>query len=70
MCDIGFVILEESKRDGSSAPDFGYYLSRSARPTNETDYSGLYSMQNHEKAKRYTDYTNPCGHAEMYAGVK
>ncbi len=66
MCDIGFVILEESKRDSISAPDFGYYLSRSAMPTGEIDYLGIHSIQNHEKIKSYADFTNYCGNNGIY----
>jgi hypothetical protein len=54
MCDIGTVILAESKRSGISAADFGAYLARgAARPT---DYSNSLSMHKHEKANRYPDY--------------
>ncbi len=70
MCDIGFVILQESKRGGISAPDFGYYLSRSARPFDGTDYTGTHSIQNHEKVKNYTDSIIQCGRNGIYPGAK
>jgi hypothetical protein len=58
MCDIGTVILAESKRSGISAADFGTYLARgAARPANLTDYFSTHSIQKHEKVKSYPYYT-------------
>jgi hypothetical protein len=57
MCDIGTVILAESKRSGISAADFGTYLARgAARPARQTDYASTHTIRKHEKVKSYPDY--------------
>ncbi len=57
MCDIGTVILAESKRSGISAADFGAYLARGvARSASQTDYASTHSVHKHEKVKSYPDY--------------
>lgn len=50
MCDIGTMILAESKRSGISAADFGTYL---ARPAIRTDYPNARSVRKREKRKRH-----------------
>ncbi len=58
MCDIGTVILAESKRSGISAADFGAYLAwGAARHARPTDDSNTHSIHKHGKAKRYPDYS-------------
>ena len=57
MCDIGTVILAESKRSYISAADFGMYLARgAARPAIRADYGDSYSVHTREKGKGYPDY--------------
>ena len=52
MCDIGTVILAESKRSGISAADFGTYLAwGAARPATRTDFPGTRSRPKLEKGK-------------------
>jgi hypothetical protein len=60
MCDIGTVILAESKRSGISAADFGMYLARgAARPAAPTNHSNTHSIQKPEKGKSYPDHSGP-----------
>lgn len=67
MCDIGTVILAESKHSGISAAAFGTYLAWGAtRPANPRDYSSTHSIQKHKKAKSYPDYTGNRWGAEVY----
>jgi hypothetical protein len=58
MCDIGTMILAESKRSHISAADFGTYLARgAARPAIRTDYADTQSVHKREKGKGYPDYS-------------
>jgi len=54
MCDIGTMILAESKRGGISAADFGTYL---ARPVTPTHYANTQSVHKPEGGKRHSQHT-------------
>ncbi|CAA9258698.1 MAG: hypothetical protein AVDCRST_MAG56-2411 [uncultured Cytophagales bacterium] len=67
MCDIGTVILAESKRSGISAADFGKYLARgAARPATRTDFPDARSVTKREKAKSSLQHTGHRWDDELY----
>jgi hypothetical protein len=64
MCDIGTVILAESKRSGISAADFGTYLAWGA--ARQTDEAGTHTLRKREKGKNHPEYFGHRRHHGVY----